>query len=728
MSESKSCSRCGTELNPGTVGGLCPRCLMALNFDSYTLAEGEGEEHSPAPPLSPEEMGQHFPQFENIAYLGRGGMGVVYQAKQKTLDRLVAIKILAGEWQGDDAFAKRFEREAKILAQMNHPNIVTVHDFGETNGLYFIVMEFIDGVNLRDLLREGKLDPEQALSIVPPICEALEYAHGKGIVHRDIKPENLLLDREGRIKIADFGIADLVGSSSEKNGTPPYMAPEQQDGHSDERADIYALGVVLYEMLTGERPAQNFIAPSQKSGTNSNIDGLVMRAMEKDPEQRFQTAEEFRTLVENENQNQPPQTQTLTTPPQKARGSFRRFWWAFLVAIPLSSGLGILLALGVFSFLPKSFEATTVVRVTNYSTPDDIASLEVNSFFATQHAILTAKKQLTRVVENHDLEKKWMVTKGEAIAVLRQATTLRRRKGTDLIEITFIHRNQGEVADLANAIATSYLERIAEAELGSVMMMERASPPKNPSYPKRLPLLSIGAGLGLLLSPILGLFSILLLKKMLPETSRAISRPRTSPTAKWALWLLLAALLLSPILLALTPNERQIFILIFAILSLAGSFICSLASLNTRLGRRLLFVHLSLFFLNIIAILLVLGIRLQNVAQGESTSQPSTPAQVIANNIEARETIKNAEGFIENACNLAATRTNLGPRHPQVRSLREQLLPFEEPTQRPSATILEPIITHKVQQLEIQRKALLQTGVDENHPNILLAITPNYAP
>ena len=400
---------------------------------------------------------------------------------------------------------------------MNHPNIVTVHDFGETNGLYFIVMEFIDGVNLRDLLREGKLDPEQALSIVPPICEALEYAHGKGIVHRDIKPENLLLDREGRIKIADFGIADLVGSSSEKNGTPPYMAPEQQDGHSDERADIYALGVVLYEMLTGERPAQNFIAPSQKSGTNSNIDGLVMRAMEKDPEQRFQTAEEFRTLVENENQNQPPQTQTLTTPPQKARGSFRRFWWAFLVAIPLSSGLGILLALGVFSFLPKSFEATTVVRVTNYSTPDDIASLEVNSFFATQHEIVTAKKQLTRVVENHDLEKKWMVTKGEAIAVLRQATTLRRRKGTDLIEITFIHRNQGEVADLANAIATSYLERIAEAELGSVMMMERASPPKNPSYPKRLPLLSIGAGLGLLLSPILGLFSILLLKKMLPD-------------------------------------------------------------------------------------------------------------------------------------------------------------------------------------------------------------------
>ncbi len=117
-------------------------------------------------------------------------------------------------------------------------------------------MEFVDGVNLRDLLRDGKMSPERALAIVPPICEALEYAHGKGIVHRDIKPENLLLDREGRIKIADFGIASLAGADGERSGTPPYMAPEQRKGQADQRADIYALGVVLYEMLTGERPAE----------------------------------------------------------------------------------------------------------------------------------------------------------------------------------------------------------------------------------------------------------------------------------------------------------------------------------------------------------------------------------------------------------------------------------------------------------------------------------------
>ena len=283
-------------MNDDTAGGLCPRCLMALNFDSRTMPEGE-EIPRPAS-LSAEEMRERFPQFEILEYLGRGGMGVVYKARQKALDRVVAIKVLAGEWQGDPGFAARFEREAKTLAQMSHPNIVTVHDFGEAGGLYYLVMEFIDGVNLRDLLREGKMEPEQALAIVPPVCEALEYAHGKGVVHRDIKPENLLLDRDGRVKIADFGIASLVGATGEKSGTPPYMAPEQQQGRVDRRADIYALGVVLYEMLTGERPPADVVAPSRKVQVDVKIDEMVLRALEKEPERRYQTAGEFRTVAE----------------------------------------------------------------------------------------------------------------------------------------------------------------------------------------------------------------------------------------------------------------------------------------------------------------------------------------------------------------------------------------------------------------------------------------------
>ena len=265
----------------------------------------DGGDPSVQTPLSAEEMTAYFPNFEILECLGRGGMGVVYKARQKTLDREVAIKVLAGEWQGDPEFAVRFEREAKTLAQMSHPSIVTVHDFGDANGLYYILMEYIDGVNLRELLSDGRLEPEQALSIVPPVCDALEYAHGKGVVHRDIKPENLLLDRNGRVKIADFGIATLVGSTRDVSGTPTYMAPEQISGRVDRRADIYAMGVVLYEMLTGERPGTDVLAPSKTIEIDVKIDEVVLRALEREPERRYQSAAEFRTTAERVLKPQP---------------------------------------------------------------------------------------------------------------------------------------------------------------------------------------------------------------------------------------------------------------------------------------------------------------------------------------------------------------------------------------------------------------------------------------
>ncbi len=271
---------------------------MAMNLAAETVLPGEGSGFG-SPPLSPEEMQRRFPLFEILECLGRGGMGVVYKARQKTLERLVAIKVLAGEWEGRTDFAGRFAREAKTLAQLSHPNIVTIHDFGETDGLFYLVMEYVDGVNLRELLGDGRMEPEQALAIVPPVCDALEYAHAKGIVHRDIKPENLLLDRDGRVKIADFGIASLVGAVGERSGTPPYMAPEQQQqGRVDRRADIYALGVVLYEMLTGEQPGKEVVAPSQKVRIDVRLDEVVLRALEKDPELRFQAASVMKTQVE----------------------------------------------------------------------------------------------------------------------------------------------------------------------------------------------------------------------------------------------------------------------------------------------------------------------------------------------------------------------------------------------------------------------------------------------
>ncbi len=311
ISPDSKCPRCGESLPADAVTGLCPRCLM-VGAMQPTQA---GDQTAPMPVLTPEELAPHFPQLEIIECLGRGGMGVVYKARQKSLNRLVALKLLAPERADDPQFAARFEKEAHALAALNHPNIVGVYDFGQAGGFYFLLMEFVDGVNLRQLMQAKKLTPKEALSIVPPVCEALQCAHDHGIVHRDIKPENLLIDKAGVVKIADFGIAKMVGarhadaaalnemsdfgeSRSQVLGTPDYAAPEQSNGTADHRADIYSLGVVLYEMLTGERPKENIVPPSKRMQVDIRIDEIVLRALEKTPEMRYQTAVEFRTQVE----------------------------------------------------------------------------------------------------------------------------------------------------------------------------------------------------------------------------------------------------------------------------------------------------------------------------------------------------------------------------------------------------------------------------------------------
>ena len=307
-----TCPRCGTTLPPDSPQGLCPRCVLGVGLATHTDVTGELAAQStkaPQAPPPPAEIARHFPQLEILECLGRGGMGVVYKARQPRLDRLVALKILAPEKERDPRFAERFTREAKALARLNHPNIVTVHDFGEANGFYYLMMEYVDGANLRQLLRAGKTTPEEALTIVPPICEALQYAHQQGIVHRDIKPENILLDKQGRVKIADFGIAKLLGLDRQAEpltgdqqvmGTPHYMAPEQVEKPAtvDHRADIYSLGVVFYEMLTGELPLGKFQAPSKKVQVDVRLDEVVLHALEKEPDRRYQQASEVKTDLE----------------------------------------------------------------------------------------------------------------------------------------------------------------------------------------------------------------------------------------------------------------------------------------------------------------------------------------------------------------------------------------------------------------------------------------------
>ena len=302
----RPCPQCGTLLKPDAPEGLCPACLLQRGIATEGGAPAAQPSFVP-PPVS--ELAALFPQLEILECLGRGGMGAVYRARQPRLDRFVALKILAPERQHDAQFAERFEREARALARLNHPNIVTVYDFGEVQGRFYLIMEFVDGLTLRQVLQVGKLAPAEALKIVPKICEALQYAHEQGIVHRDIKPENILVDKQGRVKIADFGIAKITGLESKDvsltgakdvMGTPHYMAPEQveQPQTVDHRADIYSLGVVFYEMLTGELPLGKFAPPSEKAQTDVRLDEVVLHALEKEPARRYQHASEVKTDVE----------------------------------------------------------------------------------------------------------------------------------------------------------------------------------------------------------------------------------------------------------------------------------------------------------------------------------------------------------------------------------------------------------------------------------------------
>lgn len=317
--ENLLCPHCGKPVSLGSLMGLCPSCLLTAGLASATGDVPQGASASGFEPPSPEELGQYFPQLEILELLGRGGMGAVYKARQKELDRIVALKILPPGIGHDRAFAERFTREAKALAKLNHPHIVTLYDFGQVDGLFYFFMEYVDGVNLRQLLSGRRMSPSEALAIVPQICEALQFAHDRGIIHRDIKPENILLGKDGQVKIADFGVAKIVAGdageplssgappsqpeiteSGRVLGTPQYMAPEQASHplEVDHRADIYSLGVVFYQMLTGELPGKRIERPSRKVQIDVRLDEVVLRALEEKPERRYQQASTFKTQVE----------------------------------------------------------------------------------------------------------------------------------------------------------------------------------------------------------------------------------------------------------------------------------------------------------------------------------------------------------------------------------------------------------------------------------------------
>ncbi|MEI8288137.1 MAG: serine/threonine-protein kinase, partial [Verrucomicrobiota bacterium] len=358
METKRICPSCQKPLAADGPMGLCPECLVKAGFPSGVESESGSAARSAFVPPPVADIAKLFPQLEVIELIGKGGMGAVYKARQIKLNRIVALKILPPGTGQEPAFAARFTREAQALAQLNHPGIVTLYEFGETSGQFYFLMEFVDGVNLRQLLAGSRVSAREALAIVPQICDALQYAHDAGIVHRDIKPENILMDRRGRVKVADFGLAKIVAAVCDRRdsdddvirqsqtaatenltdvskvmGTPQYMSPEQiqAPGEVDHRADIYALGVVFYQMLTGELPGKKLEAPSTKVQIDVRLDAVVLRALEKTPELRYQQVSDVKTMCETIASTPPPKATEPSAPVASQSWQSPTSGWGWLV-------------------------------------------------------------------------------------------------------------------------------------------------------------------------------------------------------------------------------------------------------------------------------------------------------------------------------------------------------------------------------------------------------------
>ena len=257
MTNARCCPRCGAQLGTGaSPAGLCPACLLNVAWADSSASWGDGE--GTVTGLSP---GATVGPFRIIELLGKGGMASVYKAYEAALDRYVALKILPTEFLHDDAFARRFEREAKLVAKLEHPNIVPIYAGGINDGIPWMSMRLLAGGSLATMLNGESLDLQRAVKILRDVAEALDYAHKIGVIHCDMKPSNILLGPAEQVCVSDFGLAHAVERSvvftrtGMMAGTPQYMAPEQALGKTvDHRCDIYALGIVAYEMLTGHTP------------------------------------------------------------------------------------------------------------------------------------------------------------------------------------------------------------------------------------------------------------------------------------------------------------------------------------------------------------------------------------------------------------------------------------------------------------------------------------------
>lgn len=302
-----SCPRCGRLLPAQALGGQCPACLAAALLQPPAPPPADAED--------PCDLPRQFGDYELLAEVARGGMGVVFRARQISLNRTVAVKmILAGQLSGDAA-VKRFRAEASAVARLQHPGIVAAHEVGEIAGTHYFSMDFVDGRSLAEMSRTAPLPARRAARYVRDAAEAIEHAHRHDIIHRDVKPSNLLIDQDDRVRVTDFGVACCLEAGAEATasgavlGTPGYMSPEQASGHRSRQgpaADVYSLGATLYALLTGRPPFQADTpletlrqvvneAPARPRVLNRNIpadlETIALKCLRKEPSQRYASAQ-----------------------------------------------------------------------------------------------------------------------------------------------------------------------------------------------------------------------------------------------------------------------------------------------------------------------------------------------------------------------------------------------------------------------------------------------------
>lgn len=301
----------------------------------------------------PSQLAPLFPGYAVEGLIATGGMGAVYRAVQRSLDRPVAIKILPREFTKDKAFRAIFEAEAKAMAKLNHPNLIGVYDFGEIDGMLYIIMEHVPGKSLFHSAHGMAIDPSEVIRLVTGICHGLAHAHEHGVIHRDIKPSNILLDLEARPKIGDFGLARNTGQTVQEGeeifGTPHYTAPEVVTAPQsvDHRADIFSLGVLLHELLTGHLPADDPRPPSAIVMCDPRFDVIVRRATEVQPQRRYDSAMEIANDLQTISTSAGPKVLQTTTPRPTARTGQRVKKQASAPSQSSKAGLIVLLLIAI---------------------------------------------------------------------------------------------------------------------------------------------------------------------------------------------------------------------------------------------------------------------------------------------------------------------------------------------------------------------------------------------